>query len=189
MLSCYIKREKSKVFTFILSSNFICTGKFMILLGKCILGCVRQAQQANNGGHLEQGQGDGDSSQNESQVEDDEQTLSLKDDDVMEGMLEIIAILWAGINSQLSKVGTGHVLTKTGHWVRELPEWTPGRGQWAGIVSEWRWHDGRNAVLIAILWAGINSQLSEVGQDMSWQRWDRDSLEWEIKSTGNSSTA
>ena len=79
----------------------------MVLLGKCILGCVRQAQLpfANNGNASSQVDGAGDNPQNDdSQAEDVEETLSLKDDDVMEGMLEIIAILWASINSQLSKV-------------------------------------------------------------------------------------
>ncbi|XP_022081754.1 condensin-2 complex subunit G2-like isoform X2 [Acanthaster planci] len=87
-------------------------GKFLLLLGQCILGCIRKAQSANGQPQRKEGEGqeageEEDGKENEAGLrgeDGDEESLSLQDADIMEGMLEIIAVLWTGINDQLAKL-------------------------------------------------------------------------------------
>ncbi|XP_038078115.1 condensin-2 complex subunit G2-like isoform X2 [Patiria miniata] len=80
-------------------------GKFLLLLGQCILGCVRKAQSKNGQSQTNptQGAGQDEGEEEKENVVRDEDSLSLQDTDIMEGMLEIIAVLWTGINDQLAK--------------------------------------------------------------------------------------
>ena len=78
-----------------------------MLLGQCGLGCVRRAQPTNGRARAEAEDGTGEEKENEASPgdeEDEEETLTIQDTDVMEGMLEIIAVLWTGISDQLAKV-------------------------------------------------------------------------------------
>ncbi|XP_033625419.1 condensin-2 complex subunit G2-like [Asterias rubens] len=81
-------------------------GEFLMLLGQCVLGCVRRAQPTNGRARAEAEDGTGEEKENEASPgdeEDEEETLTIQDTDVMEGMLEIIAVLWTGISDQLAK--------------------------------------------------------------------------------------
>lgn len=70
----------------------------MLLLSRCVRGCVNQEEHHNS---LVSAGGD---ASTEEEEEEEKEGLSLKDTDVIDGMLEIIAILWTGIAQQLAKV-------------------------------------------------------------------------------------
>ncbi|XP_071503358.1 condensin-2 complex subunit G2-like [Diadema antillarum] len=85
---------------------------FMLVLCRCVRGCIKQAQQGSIGGGggdtsaaggEDEEQGMEGTEEEEEEEKENEEGLSLKDKEVIDGMLEIIAILWTGIAHQLAK--------------------------------------------------------------------------------------
>ncbi|PIK39644.1 putative condensin-2 complex subunit G2 [Apostichopus japonicus] len=84
----------------------------MLLLCRCLRGCIK-ATQGNppmnaSGDSSISSSGDNELDKENEDVGEDAE-LSLKDKDVLNGMLEIIAILWTGIGNQLTKPSNQHL--------------------------------------------------------------------------------
>ncbi|XP_041457703.1 condensin-2 complex subunit G2-like [Lytechinus variegatus] len=89
---------------------------FMLLLSRCLRGCINQEEHHNS--MMSAG---GDNS-TEEEEEEEREGLSLKDTDVIDGMLEIIVILWTGIAQQLAKPVNQSVMQKLVHrFGKDLP--------------------------------------------------------------------
>ncbi|XP_030855770.1 condensin-2 complex subunit G2 [Strongylocentrotus purpuratus] len=89
---------------------------FMLLLSRCVRGCVNQEEHHNS---LVSAGGD---ASTEEEEEEEKEGLSLKDTDVIDGMLEIIAILWTGIAQQLAKPVNQTIMQKLVHrFGKDLP--------------------------------------------------------------------
>ncbi|PIK47295.1 putative condensin-2 complex subunit G2, partial [Apostichopus japonicus] len=85
----------------------------MLLLCRCLRGCIKATQGESpsmnaSGDSSISSSGDNELDKENEDVGEDAE-LSLKDKDVLNGMLEIIAILWTGIGNQLTKPSNQHL--------------------------------------------------------------------------------
>ncbi|KAJ8036414.1 Condensin-2 complex subunit G2 [Holothuria leucospilota] len=104
--------------------------EFMLLLCRCIRGCIRAAKaetppmNASGDSSVTSSEDSKMETQMDKENEnEDEDGLSLKDKDVMEGMLEIVAILWTSIGTELSKPANGALKMKLiSKYSKALPE-------------------------------------------------------------------
>ncbi|XP_048579547.1 condensin-2 complex subunit G2 isoform X2 [Nematostella vectensis] len=94
------------------------TGKFILLLGRCLF----QWAQSNANDTTVNGEDTAENKENEGVDEASEAMLTIPDADTIAGMLETIAISWAGIKDQLDKSANDSTKAKLVHlFAKALP--------------------------------------------------------------------